>query len=75
MTIEIKKNAEATIIEITGRLDTITAPALDKAISEDIGDTGRNVTTGFATLLDNRSRGSFDCFCSFGIFNFFSHDI
>ena len=39
MTIEIKKNAEATIIEIIGRLDTITAPALDKAISEDIGDT------------------------------------
>ena len=39
MTIEIKKNAEATIIEIIGRLDTITAPALVKAISEDIGDT------------------------------------
>ncbi len=39
MTIEIKKNAEETIIEIVGRLDTITAPALDKTISEDIGDT------------------------------------
>ena len=39
MTIEIKKNAEQTIIEIVGRLDTITAPALDKAIQEDIGDT------------------------------------
>ena len=39
MTIEIKKNAEATIIEIIGRLDTTTAPALDKAINEDIGDT------------------------------------
>ena len=26
-------------LEITGRLDTITAPALDKAINEDIGDT------------------------------------
>ena len=38
MTIEIKKNAEATIIEIVGRLDTITAPALDKTINEDIGD-------------------------------------
>ena len=38
MNIEIKKNAEETIIEVTGRLDTITAPALDKAINEDIGD-------------------------------------
>ena len=39
MTIEIKKNPEQTIIEIVGRLDTITAPALDKTIQEDIGDT------------------------------------
>ena len=39
MTIEIKKNAEEIIIEIVGRLDTITAPALDKTINEDIGDT------------------------------------
>ena len=38
MTIEIKKNAEATIIEIVGRLDTITAPELEKTINEDIGD-------------------------------------
>ena len=39
MTIEIKKNATETTIEIVGRLDTITAPALDKTINEDIGDT------------------------------------
>ena len=39
MTIEIKKNATETIIEIVGRLDTITAPALDKTINENIGDT------------------------------------
>ena len=39
MTIEIKKNQEETIIEIGGRLDTITAPVLDKTINEDIGDT------------------------------------
>ena len=39
MTIEIKKNNQETIIEIVGRLDTITAPALDKTITEDIGDT------------------------------------
>ena len=39
MTIEIKKNDQETVIEIAGRLDTITAPALDKTINEDIGDT------------------------------------
>lgn len=39
MTIEIIKNAEETIIEVAGRLDTITAPALDKAINEDIEGT------------------------------------
>ena len=39
MTIEIKKNVDETIIEIVGRLDTITAPALDKTINEDLGDT------------------------------------
>ncbi len=38
MTIEIKKNADNTVIEIVGRLDTTTAPALDKAINEDMGD-------------------------------------
>jgi anti-sigma B factor antagonist len=36
---EIKKKQEETIIEIVGRLDTITAPALDKTINEDLGDT------------------------------------
>jgi anti-sigma B factor antagonist len=35
MTIEIKKNSDAIVIEVAGRLDTITAPALDKTISED----------------------------------------
>ena len=39
MTIEIKKNATETIIESVGRLDTITAPALDKTINEDIAGT------------------------------------
>ena len=39
MTIEIKKNATETVFEIAGRLDTVTAPALDKTINEDIGDT------------------------------------
>ena len=39
MTMEIKKNKEETVIEIVGRLDTITAPALDKTIQEDLGET------------------------------------
>ena len=39
MTIEIIKNSDETIIEIVGRLDTITAPALDKTINEDIEET------------------------------------
>ena len=39
MTIEMKKNAAETIIQIVGRLDTITAPALDKTIHEEIGNT------------------------------------
>ena len=43
MTIEIKKNNQETIIEIVGRLDTITAPALDKTINEDIADTKKLV--------------------------------
>ena len=38
MTMEIKKNAEAAVIEVVGRLDTTSAPALEKAINEDIGD-------------------------------------
>lgn len=38
MTIEIKRNAEETVIELAGRLDTTTAPALDKTINEDIAD-------------------------------------
>ena len=38
MTMEIKKNAEATVIEVVGRLDTTSAPALEKASNEDSGD-------------------------------------
>ena len=39
MMIEIKRNAEETTIEIVGRLDTTTAPALEKAINRDIAET------------------------------------
>ena len=38
MTIEIKTTAEATTIEVSGRLNTITAPVLEKTINEDIQD-------------------------------------
>ena len=36
MTIEIKKNAKEITIEVVGRLDTITAPALEKTIGENL---------------------------------------
>ena len=36
MTIEIKRNAEEVALEIVGRLDTTTAPALDNTIGENI---------------------------------------
>ena len=38
MTIEIKKNADELVLEITGRVDTITAPALEKTINENFGE-------------------------------------
>ena len=49
MTIEIKKNAEVTTIEIIGRLDTTTAPELDKTINEDIRD-AKNLVLDFKAL-------------------------
>ena len=36
MTIEIKRNAEEIVLQVAGRLDTTTAPALDNAILENI---------------------------------------
>ena len=36
MTIKIKKNASELILEVTGRLDTITASALEKTINENL---------------------------------------
>ena len=49
MTIEIKRNAEETIIELVGRLDTTTAPALDKTINNDVDDT-KNLVLDFKRL-------------------------
>ena len=39
MTIEIKKTAEETVLELAGRLDTTTAPDLDKTIQAELSDT------------------------------------
>ena len=49
MTIEIKKNTEATTIELVGRLDTTTAPALDKTINNDMEGT-KNLVLDFKNL-------------------------
>ena len=49
MTIEIKRTAEKTTIEIVGRLDTTTAPALDKTINDDIKD-AKNLVLDFKAL-------------------------
>ena len=38
MTIEIKANGAVTTIAVAGRLDTTSAPMLDKTINEDIKD-------------------------------------
>ena len=38
MMIEIKRNAENAIVELVGRLDTTTAPSLEKMLNEDIGE-------------------------------------
>ena len=38
MTIEIKKHENEITIEVVGRLDTITAPVLEKTIGENIGE-------------------------------------
>ena len=49
MTIEIKRNDEYTIVEIVGRLDTTTAPLLEKAINDDIDD-AKNLIIDFKGL-------------------------
>jgi anti-sigma B factor antagonist len=49
MTVEIKRTAEETTIEIVGRLDTTTAPELDKTINVDITDV-KNLVLNFKGL-------------------------
>lgn len=38
MNIEVRRNSEGIIVEVEGRLDTTTAPTLDKTINENIND-------------------------------------
>ena len=49
MTIEIKRNAKETIIELAGRLDATTAPVLDKTINNDIEGT-KSLVLDFKSL-------------------------
>lgn len=49
MVTKIIKNIDNTIIEISGRLDTTTAPLLEKTINENIGET-KNLVLDFSNL-------------------------
>jgi anti-sigma B factor antagonist len=49
MTIEIKRNANVTTIALAGRLDTLTAPALEKTIGDSIGS-GENLVLDFKEI-------------------------
>ena len=49
MTIEIKKNAGEIVLEVAGRLDTVTAPALEKTIHENFGEI-KNLILDFKQL-------------------------
>ena len=49
MTIEIKRNVEELVLQMVGRLDTTTAPALEKTIMENMSDI-KNLTLDFKEL-------------------------
>ena len=49
MTIEITRNTDEIILGITGRLDTTTAPALDKTIHENLNE-AKNLILDFKSL-------------------------
>ena len=49
MTIEITRNTDEIILGVTGRLDTTTAPALDKTIHENLNDV-KNLILDFKGL-------------------------
>ena len=46
MMLETKKSGKETVIELSGRLDTSTAPVLDKTITEDVSEK-TNLTLDF----------------------------
>ena len=49
MMIEIKRNVENTVVELVGRLDTTTAPSLEKMLNEDIEE-NKNLIFDFKGL-------------------------
>ena len=49
MTIDIKRNADEITIALVGRLDTTTAPALDKTITNDVED-NKSLVLDFGSL-------------------------
>ena len=49
MMIEIKRSVENTVLELVGRLDTTTAPSLEKTLSEDMGES-KNLILDFKGL-------------------------
>jgi anti-sigma B factor antagonist len=56
MNIEIKRNSEEIIMEVVGRLDTTTAPTLEKTINENINDI-KNLVLDFKELKYISSAG------------------
>ena len=56
MNIEVRRNSEGIIIEVAGRLDTTTAPTLEKTINENINDI-KNLVLDFKELKYISSAG------------------
>ena len=56
MNIEIKRNSEEIIMKVVGRLDTTTAPTLEKTINENINDI-KNLVLDFKELKYISSAG------------------
>jgi anti-sigma B factor antagonist len=56
MNIEIKRNSDEIIMEVVGRLDTTTAPTLEKTINENINDI-KNLVLDFKELKYISSAG------------------
>ena len=62
MMIEIKRNAENTIVELVGRLDTTTAPSLEKMLNEaGLTVIKKTADTDFSPLSEESARCFFIC--------------